>query len=93
MIRSIDRSLGAGFVAQLLQQIDMLQRQTVGRFLQVCRRGVTAINVLIIEEVVALIFHALRKFAGMTRMNAVILGRGDQEDFGIVHIGAQIMIG
>ena len=39
-----------------------------------------------------LIFHPLSGFSGMGRMNAVILGRGNEENFGVIGLGVNIVI-
>ena len=70
----------------------MLKRQSVGRFFQIRRRRMTAIDIFVIIEIMTLVFHALGEFTGMTGMNAVILGGGNQEYFRIIALRVEIMI-
>ena len=53
------------------------------KILEIGRRGVPAIDILVMEKREAHRLHAGRHLAGMPGMHPVVLGRGDEERLGV----------
>src|SRR5262245_52552275 len=77
---------------QLLPQETELQRQHVGPLRVVGRSAVAAFDVLVVQQVVALLEHAGGHLAGMARVHPIVARAGDEQHARQLVLAAHVLV-